>query len=69
MKRASKIINVGTKESLLYAKTDKGIQPNYVYQMSGNKISVFTLDLNTEFTVLSDQLNSIAACCFGIEKQ
>lgn len=54
---------------LLYAKTDKEIQPNYVYQMSGNEISVFTLDLNTEFTVLSDQLNSIAACCFGIEKQ
>jgi 5-methylcytosine-specific restriction enzyme subunit McrC len=35
---------------LLYAKTDEIIQPDNTYQMSGNKISVETLDLNLEFT-------------------
>ena len=34
---------------LLYAATDEKIQPNNTYQMSGNKISVRTLDLNREF--------------------
>jgi len=51
---------------LLYAKTDKGIQPDFVYQMSGNKISVMTLDLNTEFKDISKQLNHIASDCFNI---
>ena len=31
---------------LLYAKTDEEIYPNNVYQMSGNQITVRTLDLN-----------------------
>lgn len=34
---------------LLYAKTDEMIQPDNIYQMSGNQISVKTLDLNQEF--------------------
>ena len=34
---------------LLYAQTDDEIQPNNTYMMSGNKISVRTLDLNCEF--------------------
>ena len=34
---------------LLYAKTDEEIYPNNVYQMSGNQITVRTLDLN--FTI------------------
>lgn len=46
---------------LLYAKTDKGIQPDQTYQMSGNQISVLTLDLNTEFINISQQLNSIVS--------
>lgn len=31
---------------LLYAATDEAVQPNNRYQMSGNQISVRTLDLN-----------------------
>ncbi len=46
---------------LLYAKTDKGIQPDYSYQMSGNTISVMTLDLNTEFKDISTQLDNVAS--------
>ena len=34
---------------LLYAQTDEEIQPNNTYMMSGNRISVKTLDLNCEF--------------------
>jgi len=45
---------------LLYAKTEEEIQPDGVFQMSGNKISVKTLDLNREFKEIADQLNVIA---------
>ncbi|WP_336433283.1 hypothetical protein [Eubacterium pyruvativorans] len=34
---------------LLYAKTDEDLVPDNVYHMSGNQISVKTLDLNQEF--------------------
>ncbi len=44
---------------LLYARTDEAMQPNNSYQMSGNKISVRTLDLNQPFSAISDQLNAI----------
>jgi len=44
---------------LLYAKTDEVIQPNHVYHMSGNKISVRTLDLNQDFSIIRKQLNDI----------
>ena len=44
---------------LLYAKTDEEIQPSNEYQMSGNKISVRTLDLNQDFENISSQLNKI----------
>lgn len=44
---------------LLYAKTDEVIQPNHVYHMSGNKISVRTLDLNQDFSMIRKQLNDI----------
>lgn len=52
---------------LLYAKTDEEIQPDNVYQMSGNKISVKTLDLNHEFKEIAAQLNAIAIAHFGEE--
>lgn len=52
---------------LLYAKTDEEIQPDNVYQMSGNKISVKTLDLNKEFKEIAEQLNAIAIEHFGEE--
>ena len=45
---------------LLYAKTDEAIQPDCVYQMSGNQISVKTLDLNLPFEEIAAQLNRIA---------
>ena len=45
---------------LLYAKTDEEIYPNNEYLMSGNKITVKTLDLNCDFEQIAAQLNSIA---------
>lgn len=44
---------------LLYARTDEAIQPDNVYRMSGNKISVRTLDLNRNFSEIAAQLNRI----------
>ena len=45
---------------LLYAQTEEAIQPDNTYMMSGNRISVKTLDLNCEFAVLAAQLDMIA---------
>lgn len=45
---------------LLYAQTDEAVQPNQTYLMSGNKISVRTLDLNCDFSEIAMQLNAIA---------
>ena len=44
---------------LLYAATDEAIQPDNSYRMSGNKISVKTLDLNRDFSEIAAQLNAI----------
>lgn len=44
---------------LLYAKTDETIQPDNSYIMSGNRISVKTLDLNVPFEKIKEQLDSI----------
>lgn len=49
---------------LLYAATDEAIQPDNSYMMSGNQISVKTLDLNREFPEIAAQLNAIAASHF-----
>ena len=49
---------------LLYAKTDEAIQPDNTYQMSGNQISVKTLDLNQEFPEIAKQLNEIVELHF-----
>ena len=46
---------------LLYARTDEAVQPDNTYQMSGNRISVRTLDLNREFLEIAAQLNAIVA--------
>lgn len=51
---------------LLYAQTDEAIQPDNEYQMSGNKISVKTLDLSREFSAIAAQLNLIVEEYFGI---
>ncbi|MCF4005570.1 hypothetical protein L1O03_00010 [Corynebacterium uropygiale] len=45
---------------LLYARTDEEIQPHATYQMSGNSISVHTLDLNLPFVQIAAQLDDIA---------
>lgn len=45
---------------LLYARTDETIQPDNSYMMSGNRISVKTLDLNCSFSLIAAQLNAIA---------
>ena len=60
----NKDVDFGTKPHkvsgmLLYAATDEAIQPNDVYQMSGNRISVKTLDLNQKFSQIAAQLNAI----------
>lgn len=49
---------------LLYAKTEEEIQPDNVYQMHGNQISVKTLDLNLEFSEIKKQLDEIAISHF-----
>ena len=51
---------------LLYAKTEEDLVPDNVYQMSGNQISVKTLDLNQEFSEIQNQLNKIVKDHFGI---
>lgn len=51
---------------LLYAKTDEKIYPNNVYQMSGNQITVRTLDLNLPFDEIAGQLNTIAKTHFNL---
>ena len=46
---------------LLYAKTDEEISPDFSYSMSGSIIKVKSLDLSTDFSILSNQLNSLIA--------
>lgn len=53
---------------LLYAKTDEEIQPDNVYLMHGNQITVRTLDLNLPFDKIAGQLDSIVEPYFGICK-
>lgn len=51
---------------LLYARTDEIILPDHSYSMSGNKISVRTLDLSCDFSGIASQLDSIVEEHFGI---
>lgn len=53
---------------LLYAATDEAIQPDNSYQMSGNKISVKTLDLNRHFSEIAEQLNQIVQDHFDMKE-
>ena len=54
---------------LLYAKTKEEVYPNNVYQMSGNQITVRTLDLNLPFSDIAKQLNTIAATHFDLPER
>ena len=49
---------------LLYARTTSEIQPDSDYVMSGNNISVKTLDLNQEFNLIKNQLDNIIEVYF-----
>lgn len=51
---------------LLYARTDEEIQPDSVYNMHGNQISVKTLDLNMPFKDIEKQLVSIIKTHFDL---
>ena len=51
---------------LLYAKTEEEMQPDNVYQMHGNQITVRTLDLNLPFTEIAGQLNAIVKTHFDL---
>ena len=52
---------------LLYAKTEEELYPDNSYRMSGNRISVKTLDLNREFAEIRRQLDNIACGYFGLD--
>lgn len=51
---------------LLYARTKANIQPDSEYVMSGNNISVKTLDLNQEFDAIKKQLNDVVNEYFNV---
>lgn len=54
---------------LLYAKTEEEIQPDNVYQMHGNQITVRILDLNLPFSDIAKQLNTIAETHFDLPER
>ena len=45
---------------LLYARTDEAVLPDNEYRMSGNSVSVRTLNLDCDFAGVSTQLDAIA---------
>lgn len=51
---------------LLYAKTDEDIYPEKEYHMSGNQISVRTLDLDDNFSAIKTQLDGIVMKFFDM---
>ncbi|MBR5503441.1 MAG: 5-methylcytosine-specific restriction endonuclease system specificity protein McrC [Methanobrevibacter sp.] len=59
VKNKSYEVNDEVAGLLLYARTRDKVQPDCVYRMSGNKISVKTLDLNTDFSIIKEQLDKI----------
>ena len=50
---------------LLYAKTDEELAPDNTYLMGGNRISVRTLDLGQDFSVIKEQLDGVVGEFFG----
>lgn len=52
---------------LMYAGTDEDFQlQEKVYHMSGNRITVRTLDLNRDFSEIAAQLNRVVEAHFGL---
>ena len=54
---------------LMRKKTDEEIQPDNVYKMHGNQITVRTLDLNLPFSYIAKQLNTIAETHFDLPER
>lgn len=52
---------------LLYCEVKNDLKLNQEYKMSGNKISVKTLNLNTEFGLIKEQLDNIVYGFFEIQ--
>lgn len=50
---------------LLYARTRQRLQPHVTYRMSGNAITVTTLDLSEDFSAIAARLDSFANEFFG----
>lgn len=50
---------------LLYARTRQRLQPDVTYQMSGNAISVTTLDMGAEFPQIAAKLDDLVGEFFG----
>ncbi len=53
---------------LLYARTDEQLQPDNEYVLSGNKVSVKTLNLNTSFDAIKKSLDEIVMMHFQVSK-
>ena len=53
-------LNTGkVRDLLLYAKTDEAIVPDHNFSLSGNRISVKTLDLDENFSSIARQLDGL----------
>ena len=50
---------------LLYARTRQKLQPDVTYKMSGNAITVTTLDMGGEFSQIAARLDAVAEGFFG----
>jgi 5-methylcytosine-specific restriction enzyme subunit McrC len=50
---------------LLYAKTLSDEQPNHLYKINGNQISVITIDLNQDFTAIRNDLIEFATAALN----
>ena len=53
---------------LLYARTDEEAYPENDYWMSGNRISVRTLNLDGDFGMIKEQLDEIAERYLGVKE-
>lgn len=51
---------------LLYAKTDEVVQPDNTFRIHDNEITVKNLDLNQDFSKISESLNSIVKKYFDV---
>ena len=56
-----------TGSNSVYAKTEEETQPDNVYQMHGNQISVKTLDLNLPIENIKKQMNAIVESHFILD--